>query len=735
MTPLLRSSLLLAPLVAFLAIPFPATADEGQWPPEALATLGTARWGELSSRGLALTAKDLWDGAGGGLLSAVIDVGGCTGAFVSGEGLLLTNHHCAFSAIQLASTPARNYLVEGFVARTRAEEVEARGGVGRVRLLARLVDVTDRVRGPGSAFAKAKGNTARFEAVERAKKEIVAGCEKAPDRRCAVAAFEDGRTFRLMEQVEFRDVRLVYAPPRGVGDFGGEEDNFRWPRHAGDFSVLRVYVSPDGKPAPFAKENVPYRPKAWLKVAAKGIAEGDIVMIAGYPGRTQRYLTPSAALNLERWFYPIRGRTFSDLIAILETEGKKDPDTALRVASAVKSYGNGETNARGQIEGLARNGVKACAEAEAKELAEFLAKRKDLPSEWGAAPAELERILAADRVGQDRRFFLEEVERLSSFLGSALSAVRRADERRKADLEREAGYQERDLDKARQKEQDLTRSLAPAAARKALAYLIERTQAASHGAAVRAFDEAFGRGATAGAIEAKLLEMDAATALGDEKVRLSNVDATYAALAASTDPYAKLALALHPEFAALRAARKETNGALLVWRPRYLSALEALRASKGKAIYPDANSTLRVSFATVKGYAPHEAVTLTPRTSLRGVLEKESGTVPFATPKKVLDAARAADFGRWADPLLGSVPVDFLTDGDTTGGNSGSPTMNGSGEVVGLNFDRVWENVAGDFGWNPERSRNVNVDLRYALWMMERVDGADALVRELLPPQ
>ncbi|HYN40576.1 MAG TPA: S46 family peptidase [Thermoanaerobaculia bacterium] len=735
MTPHFRSAVLLFTAFVLLAIPSSAPADEGQWPPEALATLGTARWGELSSRGLNVTAKDLWDGQGGGLLTAVLGLTGCTGVLVSEEGLFLTNHHCAFSAIQLASTPEKNYLRDGFVARTRAEEVEARGGVGQVRILSRLVDVTDRVRGPKSAFAKATGDTARYEAGERAKKEIVAECEKTPDRRCAVAAFEDGRTFRLMEQIEFRDVRLVYAPPRGVGDFGGEEDNFRWPRHTGDFTVLRVYVSPDGKPAPFSKENVPYRPKSWLKVASKGVAEGDVVMIAGYPGRTQRYLTPSAVTNQEKWFYPLRGRTFSDLIAILEAEGKKDPDTALRVASAIKSYGNGETNARGQIEGLARNGVAARAEAEAKELAEFLASRKSLPAEWAVAPAELEKVLAADRTGQDRRFFLEEIEKLTSVLGSALSAVRRADERRKPDLDREAGYQDRDLDRARQREKDLTRSLAPAAARKALAYLVTRTQAASRERPVRAFDDAFGKGATAEEIEAKLSEMDAATALGDEKVRLANVDATFAALAASNDPYVKLAAGLNPDLTAIRAARKETNGALLVWRPLYLSALEALRTSKGKAIYPDANGTLRVSFATVKGYSPREAVTFTPRTSLRGVLEKESGTEPFATPKKVLDAARAADFGQWADPTLGSVPVGFLTDGDTTGGNSGSPTMNGNGEVVGLNFDRVWENVAGDFGWNPERSRNVNVDLRYALWMMERVDGASALVKELLPPK
>jgi hypothetical protein len=734
MTPRLRRPLLAAPLLAlFLLAPAPAPADEGQWPPEALSGFPASRWGELTSRGLEVTAKDLWDGRGGGLLTAVLDVGGCTGAFVSAEGLLLTNHHCAFSAIQLASTPEKNHLRDGFVARSRAEEVEARGGIGRIRVLLGLVDVTERVRGPKTAFAKAKDDTARFDAVERSKKEVVAECEKAPDRRCAVAAFEDGRTFKLMEQLELKDVRLVYAPPRGVGDYGGEEDNFRWPRHTGDFTVLRAYVSPDGKPAPFSKENVPYTPKTWLKVAAKGASEGDVAMIAGYPGRTQRYLTPSAVANLERWFYPLRSRTFADLIAILDAEGRKDDATALKVASAIKSYGNGETNARGQVEGLARNGVLAKAEGEAKELAEFLAARKDLPSSWAAAPGELEKVLAKDREGQDRRFFLSEVERLNGCLSSALSAVRRADERKKPDLEREAGFQERDLDRARQREKDLTRSLAPVAARKALAYLVAKTQSVSAAMPVKAFDEAFGKGASAPAIEAKLAEMDAATRLGDETLRLANVDARFDELAASADPYMKLAVALHPELAAVRARQKETNGALLVWRPLYLSALEAYRTSKGRSIYPDANSTLRVSFATVKGYSPREAVTFTPRTSLAGVLEKERGTEPFATPKKVLDAARAGDFGAWADERLGSVPVGFLTDGDTTGGNSGSPTMNGKGEVVGLNFDRVWENVAGDFGWSPERSRNVNVDLRYALWMMEEVDGVEWLVKELLP--
>lgn len=708
-------------------------ADEGQWPPHLLGSLGEDWWKEMAGRGLTLSPGDLWDGKGGGLLTAVAAISGCTASFVSPDGLLVTNHHCAFGAIQLASTPEKNHLRDGFVARSRAEEVPARGGASRVLVLASITDVTERVRGPKSPFARAKTDLARYQAVERARKEIVAECERKPDRRCSVAPFFDGLEYRLMEQVELKDVRLVFAPPRAVGDFGGEEDNFRWPRHTGDFAFLRAYVAPDGRPAEHAAANVPYRPKTWIRVSTEGVAVGSLVMIGGYPGRTQRYLTASAVENMERWFYPLRSKTFAELIGVLEAEGKADPAVALKVASAVKSYGNAETNARGQVEGLARNRSAEKARAEEKELAAFLASRKDLPAELAAAPAELEKLLAREREGQDRRFFLGEVERLPGYLGSALSAVRRANERKKPDLDREAGFQDRDLDRARSREQDLSRTLAPQATRKVLARLVAKAMAAGGAERTRAFDDAFTPQATASSVEAVLAGWDERTRPSDEAVRLSNLAARAEALASQDDPYVKLAIALEAELAALREKADERAGALLVWRPRYLSALRSLRESRGgDPAYPDANGTLRVSFASVKGYSPREAVQYTPRTTVSGVLQKERGVEPFATPAKVLQKIRARDFGRWADTSLGSVPVGFLTNGDTTGGNSGSPTMNGKGELVGLHFDRVWENVAGDFGWSPEVSRNVNVDVRYALWMIDRVDGARGLLEELL---
>ena len=398
-----RASIAALLVAATVGGPNPARADEGEWPPDRLATLGDAFWTAWRQRGLALGATDLWDGRGGGLATAAVALRGCSAAFVSPDGLLLTNHHCAFEALALASTPGRDYLKDGFVSHGRAGEVEARGGASRVWVLARTEDVTGRVRGPGSAFARAGGDRERFRAVERARKELVAECEARPDRRCLVVPFLDGLSWVREEQVELRDVRLVYAPPRDVGDFGGEVDNFRWPRHAGDFAVLRAYVAPDGSPAPFSAANVPYRPKAWLPVSTSGVKEGDALAILGYPGKTQRFLTAAAVDDLEGWFYPLRARTLGDLIGILERETEGDPAASLKVASAVKGFNNSRTNALGQIEGLKRNGVAARARREEERLSAWLASRPDAPPSWRSAPRDVEAVLARDRQGRDRQ--------------------------------------------------------------------------------------------------------------------------------------------------------------------------------------------------------------------------------------------------------------------------------------------------------------------------------------------
>lgn len=717
-------------LLAVSLLSSPSFADEGEWTPDQIAALSPSDVQALRQRGLELAPADLWDGKGGGLLTASVSVGGCSASFVSAEGLIATNHHCAFGAVQLASTPEKNYLRDGFAARTRAEEIQARGGASRVLVLKRIVDVTDRVRGPGSPFAKAGTDRARYEAVERAKREIVAECETTANARCQVAAFYDGLEFKLQEQTELKDVRLVYVPPRAVGEFGGDEDNFSWPRHTGDFSILRAYVSPTGASVSYSKENVPYKPAAWLKVSTKGVKPGDLLLVMGYPGRTQRYLDAKSIRNLETWFYPLRAKTYAEVIKILEDAGNADAPVALKVADTIKSLANVEKNARGQIAGLARNRVAEKSEKEAAELAEWIAKEPNAPAAWKTARADLDVVLEKSRATRERDFWLDEIERAPSALRSALQALRFAEERPKPDLDRDAGFQDRDLERAKDREKDFTKSYAAGPQRKQLAYLVAHALAAPD--APKSLVASFGEKAGADAIETRLADLDEKSTLADESTRLALYAKGLAELKSSSDPWMKLAVAVAADLADLRARRRETGGALLRLRPAYLSALKAFRAVKGRPIYPDANGTLRLSVAEVKGYSPKEAVISEPKTSLKGLQEKETGVTPFASPERVLKAARAGDWGRWFDPAVGTVPICFLANADTTGGNSGSPVVNGKGELVGLNFDRVFENVAGDFGWSPYVSRNVNVDVRYALWMMDRVDGVPELVKELI---
>lgn len=716
-------------LAALAVLSVPVLADEGQWTPDQLATLPKSTWDSLKKRGVTLDAKALWDGSGGGLLASVAEIGGCTASFISGSGLMVTNHHCAYQALQLASTKEKNLLRDGLVTRSRSEEPQVRGGAARALILTRLEDVTAQVKGP--AFTGAKDDYARWEAAERVKKELVAGCEKGGGKRCKVAVFDEGLRYVLQEQTELQDIRLVFAPPAAIGEFGGETDNFRWPRHTGDFSFLRAYVGPDGKPAPYSEKNVPYKPARFLNVSQNGVPDGGAVMILGYPGRTRRYLTQAAITNMAEQFYPLRAEHYAALIAILEGAGKGDPDIALKVASTVNSLGNRVTNAKGQIEGLRRNRIVAKSRAEAEELAAFLAKGGHPPA-WKNAVGEVDRLAKEDAAGQPRRFFLDEVEAFPGYLKSALTALRFADERAKADLDRDAGYQDRDLDRARLREKDATRSMAPAAWRKGLAYLVAKAQENAGERGIAALDEAFGRNAKASDIEEKLAAWDKVTALSDEATRLRNLDARAEDLRSASDPYLTFAVALSRDLLAQRRETRARAGKLLTVEPDAIAALKALRGSQGKPIYPDANSTLRIAFAEVKGYSPKEGLVATPRTTLTGLFDKVTGEDPFVLPERLRPAfENISPKSPYFVPALGSVPACFLTNGDTTGGNSGSPTLNGQGELVGLNFDRVWENVAGDFGWNADRSRNVNVDIRFALFLM-KIEKADTLLEEIL---
>ncbi|PTL80446.1 S46 family peptidase [Vitiosangium sp. GDMCC 1.1324] len=698
----------------------PALAGEGKWTPQQVLELDPA-W--LKAQGLQVPPKRLWDPKRGtGLLAGAVNVGGCTGAFISESGLVITNHHCAFSIIQEHSTPQRDLITQGFLAKSREEELPGKGA--RVQVPRSFTDVTKEMQ---AAVPAGADDLARQKAMERKEKELVAECEKRPATRCRVASFDGGLQFVLIDSVELADVRLVYAPPRAVGEYGGEEDNWMWPRHTGDFAIIRAYAAPDGSAAQYSAQNVPYKTEFFFPLATEGVKPDDFVMVLGYPGATFRALLADDMAERQARYYPRVVDVYGELIRILEEEGEKDPAGKIAVASNLKGLHNRYKNAGGQLAGLKRGHiVEKQREAEAAVVA-WAEKR---PEYAGALKARTELLsLQAEKTKTfEREFLLDAMRGASKGSSLAVTLVRMAQERAKPDLEREPEYMDRELPRLKDRlEREQKNYFAPADKRAFLS-LVRRAQALGEGERIAAIDKLFGRTYSEKDASAKIDALYASSKVLDLAERQKMAGETEAQLRARKDLLLDFGFDLAAELVALDDLRDRRAGANVRLMPEWR---RAVLAHAGKPVAPDANGTLRVTFAKVKGYAPRDGAIYTPQTTLAGVMEKHTGEEPFNVPQKVAAAAEARRYGPWADKRLKDVPVNFLADADTTGGNSGSPTVNGKGQLVGVNFDRVWENVANDFGYNPEVARNVNVDVRYVLWLLDQVEDADGLLREL----
>jgi hypothetical protein len=592
-----------------------------------------------------------------------------------------------------------------------------------------------------------------------------------------VAAFDDGVRYQLIESLEYSDVRLVYAPPRSIGDFGGEVDNWSWPRHSGDFALLRVYTGPDGRPAPYAAANRPLRPPHFFPLAARGARPGDFVMVAGYPGLTFRSLIAPEMRERAELYFPRRAELLRGWLDIMEAASAKDAAARIALADRIKGLGNGEKNARGQIEGLRRGRVLARKEAEDREVLAWAAAGSAAGSASSATPAtpasspdsrnapnapnapnalnsldhaiaayqELSRLVEVRLATWERDFLLAEARLGPKPLDLAMTLVRHAREAAKPDLEREARYMDRNRDRLREGlRRDQARLQLPADAA-LLADLLARFAALPETTRVPAVEQllaglpAGGRAGGGGAprfdraaLGARAAAIVAASRVTDLEERMKMLDESEERLLARHDPLLELAAALD---GALREAEERDHrfrGAASRLRPAWR---RAVAAHAGTPLAPDANGTLRVSFAHVQGYRPHDGIRMEPQTRVAGVVEKQTGKEPFDAPEALLAAAARAPDSPWADPWLHDVPVCFLADADTAGGSSGSPVLNGRGELVGVNFDRVWENVANDFGYDPEVARNVSVDVRYLLWVLSTLAGEAArpLLLELRP--
>jgi hypothetical protein len=667
-----------------------AFADEGMWMPQQMPRLA----GELARLGFKIDPARLAD-LTGDPLGAVISLGGsCTASFVSPDGLLVTNHHCAFASIQHNSTPQRDLIANGFLARTHEEELPAAPGT-KVWVTTNVEDVTERMK----VDAKLR---------DRREKELIAECEKTAGVRCSVASFFEGAQYLRTTRMELMDIRLVYAPSEQIGDFGGEIDNFEWPRHTGDFAFLRAYAN--GKP---------FKPAHWLKIATGGVSDGDPVMVLGYPGRTFRYKTADEVRNYQEFIYPTNIRYFTEAVRLLEEAGKNDREAQIKNASRFEGYANALKNYQSVSAGFAKDKI--------------LQQRLEREARLGRNTTldELAAVNAESRRTRERDLLLDWLSaRGSQMFAQAYNIARVATERPKSDTDRRARFQERDWPALLQSSARMQRTLEPKSDRALFRFLLGEAAKLPAEQRIKPIDDAV---AAAGGIDQLLDKLYGSTEVGSQEERAKMLNESAAQLRARGDAMVDFALSLLPLFDAREERELAWSAAMSRIRPRYF---ELLRQQSGNApLYPDANSTLRITFGRVAGYRPKDATWYGPQTTLRGVLEKEKGEEPFASPRALLAAANDPhSTAGYQDPELKDVPVNFLSTCDTTGGNSGSPTLNANGELVGLLFDGNYESIDADFLFHEADTRSIHVDVKYVLWIMDAVDHAKELLEELHLP-
>jgi hypothetical protein len=695
----------------------------GMWMPQQLASHAE----KLKSLGLEIDPAELTDPTSK-TLGSIVSLGGCSASFVSDEGLVVTNHHCVQAALQFNSTPEKNLIKEGFLARTRAEE-KSNGPQGRVFVTRSVKDVTARVL---EGLDKIKGDKERFEAIESRQKQITSDCERGKTgTRCQVAKFFEGAQYFQIEQLELRDIRLVYAPDAGIGNFGGEIDNWRWPRHTGDFSFYRAYVGKDGQPADYSPENVPFKPAHHLKLASQPLEEGDLVLIAGYPGRTSRWRTSSEVKEAVEWSYPRRQRFCEEYIAALEAVSKTDKVAAIRGAPLLRGLNNALTNTKGQLDGLIKGGLAREKNRLEADLKAFIAKDPRLTSEAGGVLEKMAALHAEQAKFRELDASLDEVLRMSRLLSVAVSIVRMAEERPRADADRKPDYQERNWKRLEQGMTAMEKTYSQAVDRATFGLALRRLARlpADQGGPLLA--------ALTGKKKPSEADLTRAVDALYKEPALENLDtrlkllgsATTKDLAKNKDHALALARKIRPLIKAQEDRDEAYSGAMSLLRPRYIEALRGLM--KGE-LAPDANSTLRITYGTVRGYKPApEAAPYAPFTLLSQAAAKARPEEPFLAPARLLDGIKAGKFGPYLDKKLGEVPVNFLSDLHITGGNSGSATLNARGELVGLAFDGNYEAMASDWVFLPSITRTIHVDARYMLWVMDAVDGADHLVSEM----
>ena len=701
-----------------------AIANEGMWQPHQLPDIKQ----QLIEAGLKLNPDDMSD-LSKFPMNAIISLGGCTASFLSPKGLVVTNHHCAYRSIQHNSSEANNLLQNGFVANKQSDELPAAPG-SRVYITESLSDVTEQVT--GNISSELSGN-AYYEAVENNRKRLIAECEVSQDYRCTVSSFHGGASYVLIKLLTIRDVRLAYAPPSSIGKFGGDTDNWQWPRHTGDWAFYRAYVGKDGKPADYSEENVPYQNKAFLKVNANGVEENDYVMILGYPGTTNRYRSSLEVENTFTWTYPTAKKYREEFIEVIKSNSKAGSDERIKYESTIAGLANYAKNYGSMVESYKKGDMLQRKQQLESDLANWLAASPNMNAKYGASLLLLNQLISQSEANKERDLLLSYMGR-TSLWSSSKRLFRLAFEKAKPDAERDRGYQERDMARFKQSVQAMNSRFVAEIDKAILKHFMAKYVELPTEQRVKTVDTFFEiEGKSLVKAFKKIDNMYAKTTLVDAESRLAMMEQDFTTLSKSDDPFMQFAASQFEYDMAEENKSKALAGKLQQVRPEYMKALIAFKKSRNEAVYADANSTLRITFGNVTGYSPQDGLQAMPFTTAEGMLAKYvAGDDEFDMPASLRTAIEQKRYGKYLNEKLGSIPINYLSTVDITGGNSGSPSLNAKGEFVGVVFDGVYESIIGDWDYDPSYNRAIHASSTYMLWVMDEVDGAKRLLDELV---
>lgn len=720
-----KLSLLLMAVLLFMGTQ--VKADEGMWIPMLLEKYNIE---DMQKAGFKLSAADIYDINKACLKDAVIGLGRegspfhhfCTGELISDKGLIVTNHHCGYGAIQNHSTLEHDYLKDGFWAMSQDEELVNEGITAS--FLIRMEDVTAQVL---DSITDETKEEVRQKMIQKRIKKIQNATEKDSDYRASVKAFFNGNQYFLSVYEIYKDVRLVGAPPSAIGKFGGDTDNWMWPRHTGDFSMFRIYADKNNKPASYSKENVPMKPKQSFKISLKGVNEGDFTMVFGYPGTTTEYLTSDALDLMTKVDNPHKIKIRTKKLDLMRADMDASPMVRIQYSAKYAGVANSWKRWQGEIAGLKRlNAISKKKELEEKfeiwanSSDDLKEKYAGIVAELGALYKELTPISLA------RDYAIEAGMRGSEAVTFAVKFKKLASLAKK-DQDQLAGL----VAELKKSSEEFFKNYNNPTDKKLLAALLKMYSE-------NLTDEYLPkeivniREKYNGDFEAYAEKAMSKSVFADEN-KLNNLLNNYKLSLGkrlTKDPIFVLANSIYffyeseisPVYSKILTKTAKLQRA-------YMAGL--MEMQKDKTFYPDANSTFRVHYGKVAGYKARNAVTYDYYTTLEGIIEKDNPEIfDYDVPQKLRDLYQSKDFGNYAN-TKGEMPVCFAATNHTTGGNSGSPVLNANGELIGLNFDRAWEGVMSDLMYDPEICRNVSLDIRYVLFLVDKFAGAGYLLDEM----